>query len=98
MLQRILNADEAAAYLRIRRKTIHQLVREKKLDCYQVTPRERLFTEEHLQAFLKSKAVSATKRVDKSAPKSVPSPRKGGVKPKSSGVDRAQLREEMRSW
>jgi excisionase family DNA binding protein len=86
---------DVAAALGISPKTVHKLVREKKLACVQVTARERRFTPEQVQEYIRAQSTKV--RVDKRDPRPVSSaPKKGGAK--SSGVTRAELRKELRSW
>jgi excisionase family DNA binding protein len=90
----LMTADKVARYLGVKTKTIHQFVREGRLSCVQVTARDRRFTPEQIEAFIASRTIAVPKRIDNSAPQSLPSPRKGGAK--SSGFNRAQLRKELR--
>ncbi len=92
---RLLEPNEVAEILGISLKTVHKLVREKKLGCVQVTARERRFTPEQIQQYIESR--STDMRVDKKAPPTVLSrPKKGGAK--SIGVSGTDLKKEMRSW
>lgn len=92
---RLLEPKEVASMLMISLKTVHKLVREKKLACVQVTARERRFTPEQVQQYIESQSTGI--RVDKKAAPAVSSrPKKGGEKSFSfSGVD---LRKEMQKW
>ena len=95
-LECLLSPLEAAGLLRVCVKTVHKLVNEKKLACVQVTARDRRFTSEQVQEYIRSQSTEV--RVDKRDPRVVSSrPKKGGVKSSGDTV-RAQLREEMRSW
>jgi excisionase family DNA binding protein len=87
-------ATEVAQILGISVKTVHKLVRSGKLGCVQVTSRDRRFTEEQIEEYIRSQ--SREVRVDKKEPRHVLSrPEKGGEK--SSGVlSRQALLEEMR--
>ena len=88
-------ASDVAQILGIRVKTVHNLVRKGKLACVQVTVRERRFTQEQVHEYIRSQSTEV--RVDKKPLGPVSSPaRKGGEK--SSGVSRAELRKELRSW
>ena len=92
----LLSPSEVAGLLRVSAKTIHKLVREGRLACVQITDRERRFTDEQVQEYIRSQTIPV--RVDKKAPRPVSSlPRKGGVKSSGDSI-KAQLREEMRSW
>ena len=93
----LLSANGEAAILGISAKTVHKLVREKKLACVQVTSRDRRFTHQQVQEYIQSQSTSV--RVDKKDPRPVSShPKKGGDRAKSSGVTRAELRKELSSW
>jgi excisionase family DNA binding protein len=90
----LLDSKEVATILSIGPKTVHKLVREKKLACVQVTARDRRFTPEQVQEYIRPQSTSV--RVDKKAASTVSSgPRKGGAK--SSGVSGTGLIKEMRS-
>ena len=91
----LLTAKGVGAILGISVKTVHKLVREKKVACVQVTPRERRFTHEQIQEYIQSQSTSV--RVDKKDPRPVKSPPKKGSA-KSIGVSGTDLRKEMRSW
>ncbi len=90
-----MTAKDLAQILRIAKKTVHKLVREGKLGCVQVTPKERRFTFDQVQAYIDSQTVEV--RIDRSKEKGLKfkSP-KGGEK--SIGVSKADLRKEMRQW
>lgn len=91
----LLRVSEVAQILGISVKTVHKLVREGKLACVQVTSRDRRFTNDQIQDYIRSQSTEV--RVDKRSPRPVSSaPKKGGAK--SSGVTRAELRKELRSW
>ena len=93
----LLDAQEVALVLRIGVKTVHKLVREKKLACVQVTARDRRFTQEQVQEYIRSQSTPV--RVDKRDPRPVSSsPKKGGGRAQCVGVDGKDLREEMRQW
>jgi excisionase family DNA binding protein len=101
MLTPLLTAEQAAQHLGIKPKTVHQLVREGRLACIQVTARDRKFTESQLQEFIDSRTISIPKIVDKRTAGKLPSPRKGGDCQKSTGdslSERKKMREELRSW
>ena len=92
----LLDAEEVALRYKISTKTVHKLVREGKLACVQITAKERRFTQEQVDEYIRSQSIEV--RVDKRDPRVVSSrPKKGGVKSSGDTV-RAQLREEMRSW
>ena len=93
-LPALWQAAEVAKILGISVKTVHKLVREGKLACVQVTARERRFTYEQVEDYVRDQSTSV--RVDKMDLRPLSSPRrKGGVK--SSGVlSRQALLQEMR--
>jgi len=95
MITALLDPREVSAVLKVPVKAVHKLVREGKLPCVQVTARQRRFTHEQVQDYIRSQSTEV--RVDKRSPTPVSSaPKKGGAK--SSGVTRAELRKELRSW
>ncbi len=92
----LLRVRDAAAILGISPKTVNKLVREKKLSCVQITPRERRFTREQIQEYIQSQSTSV--HVDKKDPRPVQSPLKtGGLKKKSAGDIGTDLVKEIRS-
>ena len=91
----LLTVSQVAAALGISKKTVNKLVRDKKLACVQVTARDRRFTSEQVQEYIRSQTSDV--RVDNKESRSVSSrPKKGGSK--SAGFSRTDLRKEMRSW
>ena len=87
-------ASDAALLLGISVKTVHKLVRERKLACVQVTSRERRFTHEQVEDYIRSQ--STTVFVDKQDSRLVRSPsKKGGSK--SHGDFGTDLVKEIRS-
>ena len=103
-LQSLLCPADVAGILGVSSKMVHKLVRDGKLSCVQVTGRERRFTQEQVQEYIRSQSTSV--RVDKGHHRRLSSPpRKGGEK-KTKGtnteVSKAcllkDLREEMRQW
>jgi excisionase family DNA binding protein len=92
----LMTADAVAKYLGVKVKTVHQLVREGRLSCVQLTARDRRFTREQVEEFVTRRTVTVPNPVDKSVSKPLPSTQKGGAK--SLGFNRARLRKEMRSW
>ncbi len=90
----LLHVTDVALLLGISVKTVHKLVREGKLACIQVTVRERRFTHEQVEDYIRSKTTSV--RVDRRPPSPVESPsKKGGAK--SIGVSGTGLTKEIRS-
>jgi excisionase family DNA binding protein len=92
----LLDSEEVAAILKISPKTVHKLAREGKLACVQVTSRDRRFTPEQVQDYIRSQSTEV--RVDRrGAPAVTSRPKKGGYRANSSGVlSRQALLEEMR--
>jgi excisionase family DNA binding protein len=101
MLPALLTSKQAAEYLGIRVKTVHELVRDGKLGCVQVTQRDRKFTEGHLQEFIAKRTIPVPKPVDRKPPNKLPFPQKGSDQRKSTGdslSERKKMKEELRSW
>lgn len=89
-------ASDVAHILGISVKTVHKLVREGMLACVQVTARERRFTPEQVQDYIRSQSTEV--RVDKKDPRPVKSPpKKGGIKRKLAGDVGTDLVKEIRS-
>ncbi len=95
-IERLLSVAAVAFILGVAPKAVHKLARERKLGCVQVTARDRRFTREQIQEYIRSKSTEV--RVDKGDPRPVQSPpKKGGTK--SAGVcSTSALREEMGQW
>lgn len=92
----LLTAKDVAARLLLREKMVHQLVRDGKLACVQITSRERRFTEKQVREFVERQSQQA--RVDKSVSSPLSSPqRKGGAERKSAGDVGTDLVKEIRS-
>jgi len=100
MLDRLLTIEQVSEQLQLKPKTIHGLVRDGKLSCVQVTPRERRFLPEQIEEFIRSRITPGPTLVDKKLGNRLPSPAKSsrGGERNSGDLVRAQLREEMRSW
>ena len=93
-MERLLTAVTVASILGVAPKTIHKLVRERKLACVQVTARERRFTHDQVQEYIRSQSTEV--RVDKKvAPAVLSRPKKGGTK--SAGDIGTDLVKEIRS-
>jgi excisionase family DNA binding protein len=100
----LMTAVDVGLILGISTKTVNKLVREGKLSCVQVTSRDRRFTHEQVQEYIRSQTTCV--RVDKKRPRPVSSrPKKGGDwtdRGEKTGVSKAcllqQLKEEMRQW
>jgi excisionase family DNA binding protein len=86
---------EAAELLKTSPKTVHKLCRDNKLGFVLVNGKDRRFTDEHLEEYVRSRTVPVKKPVDKKASPHLPSARKGGETRKTD-VSRASLRKEMR--
>jgi len=96
----LLTVEDIAQRLKVKPKCVHAYVREGKLGCVQISPRERRFTEAQFQAFIESRTITPPKKVDVAATRpigSAPSSKKGGAISEGISV-RARLREELRSW
>lgn len=95
-IPRLLRASEVAEILRISKKTVNKLAREGKLDCIQVTAKERRFDEEQLQDFIESRRSKV--RIDRRIPERVESTAPKGGEKSSRVFNRADLLKEIRSW
>jgi len=93
-IRKLMTAKDVAEILGIAAKTVNKLVREGKLGCVQVTAKERRFTEQQLERFVESRSIE--RPVDRTSPKPLDFPRKGGKK--SLGFARTALKKEMQSW
>ena len=60
----LMTAWDVARILGIGRSTVHQLVKEGRLACVQVTKRTRRFTREMVEEFIKSETVRRTRSWD----------------------------------
>lgn len=93
----LLEPKDVASIMKISLKAVHKLVREGKLQCVQVSARERRFTPEQVQQYIESRSTEIC--FDKKASPTVSSrPRKGGEKSKFVGVSGKDLRKEMKRW
>jgi excisionase family DNA binding protein len=93
-IRKLMTAKDVAEILGIAAKTVNKLVRDGKLGCVQVTAKERRFTEEQVERFVESRSIE--RPVDRTSPKPLDFPRKGGKK--SLGFARTALKQEMQSW
>ncbi len=92
----LLDAEEVALHYKISAKSLHKLVREGKHACVQITARERRFTPEQIEEYIRSQSTEV--RVDKRGPRPVQSPpKKGGVERKLAGEIGTDLVKEIRS-
>ena len=101
-MESLITAEQAAAHLHFSIRRIHGLVREGKLNCVQVSARQRLFTPAQIQQFIdESKPVPAPRKlIDKSTAEKISSRPRGITGKKSTGDSsaRGELRKEVRSW
>jgi excisionase family DNA binding protein len=97
VLPTLLSPEEAANHLGVKTRTVHQLVRERKLACIQISAKDRKFTQAQIQEFIDSRTIPTPKPVDRKSHGKLPSPRKGGGD-RNLGDSAKALREEMRSW
>ncbi len=94
-VSQLMIAEDVAKILRIAKKTVHKLVREGRLGCVQVTEKDRRFTQEQVDDYIKSRSIGV--RIDRRKGKGLISPsRKGGEK--SFGDCRTSLLKEMSQW
>jgi excisionase family DNA binding protein len=100
MLTPLLTPEHVAEYLGVKVKAVHRLVREGALACIQIAPRDRRFSEEQVQDYLRSRTVAVpSKRIDSNRAGSLSS-RRGFTGKKLTGdlSARGELRREVRSW
>ena len=103
-IARLLSPRDVAEILGIGVKTVHKLVRERKLGCVQVTSKERRFTEEQVRAYIEAQSKGFQEvRVDTPRGRRVSSEVKKGGNGKEHRVEKtkdswASLREEMTRW
>ena len=97
----LLDAEDVARILKSSVKTVHKRVREGKLQCVQGSPKDRKFTREQVQAYIKAQSTQV--RIDREKEKTVRSqPPKGGDQKHNCGEKTkdswASLQEEMSRW
>ena len=99
---RLLNTEEAAAKLKVSKKTLLKWARERKIGSVRFSPRIVCFSEEQLAEFIRrmSQEIKPEKRI---RPPALSTTRPTQPPFKKSGKQEAemtlqQLREEMRSW
>jgi excisionase family DNA binding protein len=98
-MENILTTEQVAEYLGLRKSVIHRYVRQGKLDCVQLSFKERRFTESHLKEFIQRQTISKVKPIDRPRPERLSSrPRKKEGGEKSTGDSARAIRKEMRSW
>jgi excisionase family DNA binding protein len=93
---KLLKATDVAEILGISKKTVNKLAREGRLNCVQVTAKERRFTEAQIREYIESRCVAV--RIDKPKQDRVKSNAPKGGKKSSRVFDRANLLKEIRSW
>jgi len=97
MTESLMTINDVSQKLGISARMVNKLVREHKLECYELTPKNRRFATDHVERFLQSRHRKVPKQVDRETYNPVPfRSQKGGAK--STGVDREALRKEMREW
>lgn len=100
MLMILLTPDQVSVILGLSVKRLHELVRQRKIGCVQVSARDRMFSEEQIEQFIQSRMIEPPKPIDTASPKNIsfrPKPLRKGVDG-SQGVSRAELLAEVRSW
>jgi len=98
-MENILTAEQVAEYLGLRKSVIHRYVRLGKLDCVQLSFKERRFTESHVKEFIQRQTTSKPRPIDSSPPGRLSShPRKQEGGEKSTGDSARAIRKEIRSW
>jgi excisionase family DNA binding protein len=99
----LLTTEQVALRLHVDPRTVHRWVREKRISCVQVSSKQRAFTEEQIQEFVRCRTVQKPNpvvSVDRNRGPVLPSASKrGGQGRKSQDASlRAELRREIRSW
>ena len=93
----LLRPKEVADKLGISPRTVHKLVRDRKLDCVQVNERDRRFTIEQVKEYIARMTITAPNRLDRKISEKLRwSQPKGGER--SVKVSRTSLLEEMSRW
>ena len=77
MLPTLHTPEEVAQCLQISVKAVHELCRAGRLAFVRVNGKERRFTEEDVQAYIKAQTVNQKTIIDKRRSKSIPSRSKG---------------------
>jgi excisionase family DNA binding protein len=91
----LLTPQQVADILGISDRTIHKLCREGKLGYSQVDAKHRRFTQEHVEAYIRSVSVQV-KSSHKASPLVSQSVKTSHQSPKP--IDRKSLRREMDKW
>jgi hypothetical protein len=95
-LPRLYTEEETAEYLGRKVKRVHEYVRNGKLQCVQLSARDRKFTEEQIKDFIHRRTTPLPKPLDRKAHDKVgssPERRKS-----SGGSSFRALRKEIHSW
>lgn len=89
-----MNVNEVAEALGVRPAMIHKLVRENRISCIEVTPRNRRFVRADITEYLASRRRTLPKKVDSAPrPQVISTP-----KTHTAEETRAQIKEDLRSW
>lgn len=102
-MEPLLTICEVGKMLGLSAKRIHGLVREGRIECVQLTARERRFLPEQIEAFVRGRTIPQPKPIDKTASTRVTSdakslPKRGGGETDGNSTKAHSLREEMRQW
>jgi excisionase family DNA binding protein len=98
-MENILTPEQVAEYLGVRKSAVYRYVRQGKLDCVQLSFKERRFTEAHVKEFIQKQTISRPNLVDNPSALRLPShPNKKEGGEKSTGDSARAIRKEMRSW
>jgi excisionase family DNA binding protein len=95
-LPRFYTVEETAEYLGLKVKRVHEHVRNGKLQCVQLSAKDRKFTEEQIKDFLQRRSTPLPKPLDHKPRERVrcsPERRKS-----SGGSSFRALRKEIQSW
>ena len=91
----LLTPQQVAEILGISDRTVHKLCRDGKLGYAQIDSKHRRFTEEHVEAYIRSVSVQ-TKSSNKASPLVSQPVKTSHQSPKP--ADRKSLRREMDKW
>jgi excisionase family DNA binding protein len=95
-LPRLYTEEETAEYLGLKVKKVQEHVRNGKLQCVQLSARDRMFTEEQIKDFLQRRTIPLPKPLDRKPREQV---RYSPERRKSSGGSSVRaLRKEIHSW
>jgi len=97
----LLKPDEAAAILKIAKRTLLKWARENKIESVRVSEKRILFTEEAIERFLQARThgieTGLVKKDRTDRKPACPKPKEGGGK-RSSGEMWRGLRKEVHTW